>query len=164
MKPEIALHIRRRVEPLDVDRIAALVRETGRFGPAEVEVAVELLQENLVKGDASSYFVAIADVGGGVAGYTCYGRIPCTRSSFDLYWIAVDPRMQGRGIGLMLMRDFESQVRDLGGTNIYIDTSTRADYAPTRGFYTRCGYAQEATLRDFYAPGDGKAIFSKSLR
>jgi hypothetical protein len=34
---------------------------------------------------------------------------------------------------------------------------------PTHRFYERCGYRQAAFLEDFYAPGDGKVIFVRSL-
>jgi hypothetical protein len=34
---------------------------------------------------------------------------------------------------------------------------------PTHHFYSSCGYRVEATLHEFYAPGDNKVIFSKVL-
>jgi len=46
---------------------------------------------------------------------------------------------------------------------VYIETSNRHHYAPTRGFYLRCGYTQEALLKDFYASGDDKVIYVKKL-
>ena len=33
----------------------------------------------------------------------------------------------------------------------------------TRAFYERCGCPLVATLEDFYAPGDGKAIYCKKV-
>ena len=39
----------------------------------------------------------------------------------------------------------------------------RPPYAPTRGFYLRCGYYQAALLKDFYAPGDDKVIYAKDV-
>jgi hypothetical protein len=51
----------------------------------------------------------------------------------------------------------------MGGRRIYIETSSRAQYEPTRGFYLKCGYRQETILEDFYAPGDGKVIYVKAL-
>ena len=46
---------------------------------------------------------------------------------------------------------------------IAVDTSGRADYAPTRGFYAARGYSAVATVPDFYAPGDDQVIFTKEL-
>jgi hypothetical protein len=36
-------------------------------------------------------------------------------------------------------------------------------YASTRAFYEDCGYRLEAVLADFYAAGDGKVVYCKSL-
>jgi hypothetical protein len=46
---------------------------------------------------------------------------------------------------------------------IVLDTSGRREYAPTRAFYQRLGYAHAATVVDFYAPGDDLIIFSRLL-
>jgi hypothetical protein len=46
---------------------------------------------------------------------------------------------------------------------VYVETSGRRDYAPTRAFYERAGYRPEARLADFYAPGDDKWIYVKPL-
>ena len=59
---------------------------------------------------------------------------------------------------------------DLAETGVSIVTvktlDSSAGYAPyeaTRAFYERTGYALEATLVDFYAPGDGKCIYVKRV-
>ena len=71
--------------------------------------------------------------------------------------------MQGLGLGRLLLEKTEAAIRQQGGLRIYIETSTRPPYAPTRGFYERCGYHLEVVLQEFYAPGDGKAIYVKAV-
>ena len=83
------------------------------------------------------------------------------RLSFDLYWIVVDRSLQGRKIGRVLLEKTEQLVRAAGGRRVYAETSGRDQYSPTRGFYLRRGYRQDAVLRDFYAPGDDKVVFVK---
>ena len=46
---------------------------------------------------------------------------------------------------------------------IVVETSARADYAPTRTFYERRGYAPAARLRGYYAPADDLVIYLKDL-
>lgn len=96
-------------------------------------------------------------------GYTCWGPIACTQGSYDIFWIAVDPRLQGKGLGKLLMQATESRIQMSGGRRIYLETSGRPDYLPTRRFYDRCGYEIVATLSDFYATGDDKVILVKRL-
>jgi len=86
-----------------------------------------------------------------------------TVASADLYWIAVHLDRQGRGLGRALLDAAETWIAREGRTRVYLETSTRPQYVPTRAFYLRCGYAIAAELVDFYAPGDGKAIFLKVL-
>ena len=91
----------------DPQRVRRLVDITGFFNPAEVDVAEELVGEYLAKGDASGYHFIMADHYGRLAGYVCFGPIPGTASSYDLYWIAVHPDFQGRGLGRRLMVETE---------------------------------------------------------
>jgi acetoin utilization deacetylase AcuC-like enzyme/ribosomal protein S18 acetylase RimI-like enzyme len=149
--------------PHDVERIRRLVEITGFFSPEEVEVAGELVADRIAKGPESGYEFVMADHYGRLTGYTCFGPIPCTSSSYDLYWIAVHPDFQGRGLGRRLIMEAEKRIKASGGTRIYVDTSQRVQYASTRDFYESYGYRLETVLKDFYAPGDGKAVYCKSL-
>ena len=90
-------------------------------------------------------------------------RSPLTVGSYDLYWIAVDKSTQGMGLGRKIMDRVAEIIRGEGGRNIYIETSTKPHYQATRTFYERCGCPLVATLDDFYAPGDGKAIYCKRV-
>jgi GNAT superfamily N-acetyltransferase len=76
----------------------------------------------------------------------------------------VDDRSRGIGLGKDLMQKTEEIISSLGGKRIYVETSSRHQYKPTHGFYERCGYIQEALLKDFYAEGDSKVIYSKSIK
>jgi len=149
--------------PEDGQRVRRLVDITGFFHPDEVGVAEELVRERLEKGEASGYHFIMADHYGRLAGYVCFGPIPCTASSYDLYWIAVHPDFQGRGLGRQLLVESERRIKAAGGSRIYVDTSQRVQYAITRAFYESCGFRLETVLKDFYAVGDGKAIYCKSL-
>ncbi|MCC7046925.1 MAG: GNAT family N-acetyltransferase [Alphaproteobacteria bacterium] len=148
----------------DAGAIRRIVESTGFFRPDEVAVAVELVEERLARGIAASgYHFVFADDGGDAIGYACFGPIPCSLASWDLYWIAVENGARGHGLGRELLRRAEEAVRGAGGTAIYIETSSKPQYDATRAFYLACGYGLEHVFADFYAPGDGKAVYSKRL-
>jgi ribosomal protein S18 acetylase RimI-like enzyme len=151
------------VVPADRQAVRNLVDRTGFFHSDEIDIAVELVEARLADGVASSYEFIFVDSAESLLGYACYGAIPCTAASFDLYWIAVDPRFQRHGIGRMLIEAVERQVAAKGGERIYIDTSGRDQYQPTRAFYERSGFHCEARLKDFYSPGDDRLIYAKRL-
>lgn len=147
----------------DCKKVLDLVRKTGFFSTEEEAVAVELVKEKLSIGDKSTYHFIFAELENVLVGYTCYGLIPLTKASYDLYWIAVDPACQGGGIGRTLLSMTEDRIRQSGGVQIYCETSSRKQYLPTRKFYLKCGYKKGAYFRDFYYPGDGKVVFYKIL-
>jgi ribosomal protein S18 acetylase RimI-like enzyme len=156
----------RPLRPGDRERIRGLVVTAGNFTATEVETAVELVDEALTKGDASGYlFLVLEDAAGppAVRGYACYGPVPLTVGTYDLYWIVVDPATQGRGYGRRLLEAVESRVRGLGGRKLLIETSSQESYAGTIRFYERSGYVLAARIRDFYKVGDDKLVFSKDF-
>lgn len=145
----------------DREQVRRIVAATGYFSDAEIEIAVELVEDRLAKGERSDYHFVFLDRGEDLAGYGCFGEIPCTVGSYDVYWIAVDPNCQGQGIGKQLMREIERRIVERGGRHVYAETSGRPQYAPTRQFYERCGYEVASVLPDFYAPGDARVTYRK---
>jgi GNAT superfamily N-acetyltransferase len=160
-----AVTFRRDTRPSDVAAVRRIVSSTGFFSDAEIDVAGELIEENLAHGEASGYQFLFADdpAADQSIGYTCFGHIAATQGSFDLYWIAVHRDHQRGGIGARLLAETERLIVAQSGRHVYVETSSRAQYEPTRQFYLRNGYAIAATLNDFYAPDDGKVILCKPL-
>jgi len=156
-----AVAIREELRP--GDDIGALCRATGFFIDAEVAIAEELAADRRACGAASEYRFVLADGACGLCGYACYGAIPGTRSGWDLYWIVVHPEMHGHGVGRQLLDAVMSRVSAAGGVRLYAETSGKPLYAPTRAFYEGTGFVLQATLPDFYAPGDAKLIWVRSL-
>ena len=93
-------------------------------------------------------------------GYACYGRVPMTRGTFDLYWIAVPPGLQGQGIGSKLVDFLEGILRGTGGRMILADTSSIPEYEKTRQFYRKKGFREVAKISDYYDEGNDRITFS----
>ena len=161
--PESGLRIRRSLEAADRAPLEEVIRATEFFNPEEIDVALELVDDRLANGEASHYRFLVGEVDGQVAGYACWGPIAGTLASVDLYWIVVHPAFQGKKAGSTLLKAAEEQIQSEGRSRVYVETSTRPQYLPTRAFYAVCGYTLAAELPDFYAPGDGKAVFVKVL-
>lgn len=155
--------LRHELVAADSAAVGELVRATGFFSEEEIAIAVELVDARLTQGDASGYHFVMASDDSGLLGYTCYGPTPATQSSHDMYWIAVHPRAQGKGVGRALAVATEEAIAAMGGTRVWVETSGRAQYEPTRAFYLATGYTVAATLEDFYAPGESKVIFVKAV-
>ena len=160
------------------NRIREILDATAVFRRDEVDVALELFDEAFafsargVGTAATSWitptvsepdyeFVGAFTNAGELAGYACYGPTSGADRTFDLYWIAVHPDAQRLGGGSTLMAEVERRLTARGARMIVVETSGRTEYAPTRHFYERRGYTAAASVRDFYAPGDDRLVFTK---
>ena len=157
------MDIRTDLRPEDRAPLEELLRATGYFKPRELRVALEVIDERLARGKMSDYRFLILEDEGSLIGYACWGPITVSLTSADLYWLAVHPASQRKGLGRTLLEAAEMWMAREGHTRVYLETSLRGQYAPTRAFYLRCGYEIAAELPDFYEPGDGKVIFVKTL-
>jgi ribosomal protein S18 acetylase RimI-like enzyme len=142
-------------------RLEQLTRGTGLFRQDEVATAVELLDESLAGDDAYQFVGAFED--DLLVGYACWGATPGTLATSDLYWIVVDRERQGGGIGSDLLGEVERRLTADGRRLVVVETSSRADYTTTRGFYEARGYTRTATIPGYYAPGDDLVIYTKDL-
>ena len=148
--------------PTDREPVLAILHATGNFTAAEIEVALEVI-DDAVRGDPDYTAAVIEDDAGKVVGYEIHGPTPLTTSTWDLYWIAVDPHTQGGGYGRALLQFAEADVAQAGGNLLLIETSSQESYARTIRFYERCGYPLLARLHNYYKPGDDKLIFGREL-
>ena len=164
-QPNPEVHIRQ-LQPGDRSPIEKMVISTGKFNDVEITTALELVEEALQKGEASGYVFTVLECGEKhrvVQGYACYGPVPLTQGTYDLYWIVVDPASQGKGFGHRLLECVERDVLNRGGRMILIETSSQETYGATVRFYKRSGYHLAARIRNFYRIGDDKLVFQKEL-
>ena len=147
----------------DREPLAALLRRVETFSPDEVACALELIDAARQNPSHPDYRVLVAVRGETRLGYVCFGPTPMTKGTFDLYWIATDPDARGQGVGSALLQTMEEELVRRRARLIRVETSATDDYGPTRDFYQRASYFEEARLRDFYRPGDDLVILAKRL-
>ena len=145
----------------DKPRVMAFLPAIAEFKPEEVALAEELIDLYLLHSKRSGYHILVADTGGKVLGYVCYGPTPITEGTWDLYWIATDPREQSQGVGGALMAFAETEMRKAAARMCLVETSSRPEYERIRRFYFHQGYAKICEVPDFYAPGDNRVILCK---
>jgi ribosomal protein S18 acetylase RimI-like enzyme len=148
----------------DGSQIQSITASTGVFSQEEVDSVRVMWTEYLTLGpDDSGYHFIVYRDGDQVLGFAIYGPRDLTDRVFDLYWIAVDPTAQCKGVGRGLLTASEEAVRGMGGRMLIAETSGTPYYEPARKFYFGMGYENEAIIRDFYTPGDDLMIFIKRI-
>jgi len=140
-----------------------ILRNTPEFLPTEVLIAEELIDAFLEEQKTSGYYIYVAELDGEIAGYVCYGDTPLTEATWDLYWIAVARDKQGYGIGRILMKHTEDDIKKKHGRLIMVETSGKPDYNKTRRFYETLNYQKVCQIPDYYATGDDLVLFTKRI-
>ena len=156
-------------------------KQTGRWPTLTEDNAIEEVQESLADDRISRIAIEAGSVIGWIAGQTNYGG-----QVFELHPIVVRPDRQSRGVGRLLVRDFEEQVTMMGamtvivgaddeagetslsGINLYPDPVQHLQMIrnPGRhpiGFYERLGYVVVGVIPDANGPGKPDIWMSKRL-
>ena len=147
----------------DKPAILKILKNTPEFEPDELAIAEEVIDSYLEDTVDSGYHILVAEIGSSPVGYICYGTVPLTKGTWDIYWLAVDPKEQARGLGKTLLASAENNIKDNQGRLILIETSSKPIYEKTRRFYKSRGYDLVCRISDFYAPGDDRLTFQKRL-
>jgi ribosomal protein S18 acetylase RimI-like enzyme len=157
----------RTLQSEDRESIIALVKATKNFNDEEVAIAKELIDICIEQPEQKDYYTYVAEVASGgrlqVAGFLLLGPTPATSGTYDMYWIAVHPDFQGRGIAQALDAYAEEFVRGRGGYWLLAETSGQDGYSRTRAFYEKQGYSILARIPDYYKPSDDLIIYGKRL-
>lgn len=151
----------RQMEKRDKPVIMEIISETGMFSEDESAVAEELIDQALNIPGQKDYYCIVHTNNDVPNGYLCYGPTDCTVGTYDLYWMAVKPGLQGRGIGRAMLTWLEKHIKIKNGRMIIIETSSTPKYEKTRRFYLKAGYSETARIPDFYLPGDDRILYVK---
>src|SRR5512142_976490 len=126
----------RPVDPSHEGALGTLLRGIEEFTPDEVACAIEVFTSAARSGN-QEYVGLAAWAGARIAGVIAYGQTPMTEGTYDLYWIACDPRLRRGGVGATLLDTMEADLRRRRGRLVRVETSGKSLYQPTRAFYER---------------------------
>lgn len=146
----------------DIPALLALADATGLFPPSGLELLRQMLVDALGDNSESEHFWITDDDNGPVGVAYCESE-RMTDRTWNLQLIAIHPDLQGQGRGAKLLRYVEQALRVRGGRVLLVETSGLPSFERTRSFYKKCGFEEEARIRDFYAAGDDKVVFRKLL-
>lgn len=152
----------RSAAPEDSAAVIELVIAAGMFSADEAWL-VEGMLADYFDGNEDEGHVCVIDDEGGPLGVAYYQPKPAADRVWDLTMIAVQPALHGQGRGAAMLRRVEEDLRARGGRLLLVETSALAQYDRTRAFYVKCGYEEEARVRDYWTAGDDLVVFRKAL-
>lgn len=151
----------RSIAPDDKTVLIAIAEAIG-FQPKELEELSEMLADYF-SGNSNSDRFWLTDDDNGPVGVAYCEPERMTDRTWNLLLIAIRPDRQRQGRGATLLHYVERELTARGGRMLLVETSGLPEFDRARAFYAKCGYQQEARIRDFYATGDDKVVFRKVL-
>jgi len=152
----------RSTEPADTQSLVALAAATEVFKPLELVALEEVLCDYFATNKALGHR-ALTAIDGAIQGFAYFAPAAMTDRTWYLWWIAVTPGTQTRGIGSELLKLAEQEIRQQRGRILLVETSSLPHYEPARKFYAKYGYSQAAQIAGYYAAGDDMIVFSKAM-
>lgn len=146
----------------DQPRLEHLAVASGLFQPDEMGEFSGMMSAYF-SGETDGDFWIVCEEDGLVTGAGFCGAEGFADRVSNLYFIAVDPALQGGGQGSAILRAVEDRLRKDGVRILIIETSGVGSFELTRRFYRKHGYDEEARIREYYGPDDDKVVFWKKL-
>lgn len=147
----------------DRNKIEKILVDTNNFNSEEIKIAMELVDVYINEPAQKDYEIFVDEESNEINGYVCVGPRPLTVGTYDLYWIAVNPNVQSKGIGSKLISYIENYLKDKSVRLILIETSGKPSYEKERKFYLKNLYKELVEIKDFYNVGDSLVIYGKYL-
>lgn len=152
----------RPIAPDDTTALIALADATGLFESNQLEELGAMLSDYL-GGNSDRDRFWIVDDDNGLVGVAYCETERMTDRTWNLQLIAIRPDRQRQGRGTALLRYVEQTLVERGGRMLLVETSGTSEFEHTRAFYRKCGYDEEARIRDFYTEGADKIVYRKAL-
>lgn len=156
----------RSITPDDAPTVVELAISSGLFSTEDAGIVQTMLADYFGGARDQGHVCVVTDVGtegDRPAGVAYYQPAVETDRTWYLTMIAVRGGHQGHGLGSALLRAVEDDLRARAQRLLLVQTSGAPGFARTRAFYQRCGYQQEARVRDYYETGDDLVLFRKLL-
>ncbi len=142
----------------DLADIKLVLKDTDLF---PVEMLEEMMAPFFDDPQSRERWLVCENTDGRVFGFSYVRPEPLTEGTWNLLAIGFRREHKGHGHGKQLIANIE---HDLSAERVLIvETSGLEEFATTRSFYEKCGYEQEAIIRDYWARGDDKVIYRKAL-
>lgn len=143
-----------------------LAVSTGLFTYEDAEGLLGGVLDSLAAGELPAGHTAATcreTYDGPATGWTYFAPDPYAEKVWNVWWIGVSPSRYGEGVGQALLSYVEQTAAASGARVIVIETSDLPSLARARNFYLKHGYEERGRIPDFYATGESKIIFSRSL-
>lgn len=145
----------------DASGILAIIEGSGQFDAEAMAHVRSTLERHLA--DPQNEIWLTADDGEPVGVAYCVPEA-VANGTWNLLMLWTRADRHGAGHGTALVARVEAELNARGARLLVVETSGLPAFAGARAFYVKTGFFHEATIRNFFAAGDDKLVFTKALR
>jgi GNAT superfamily N-acetyltransferase len=150
----------RSTQQSDASAILAIVEQSGQFDADGLAHVKDMLVRHLA-GEGDGIWLTADD--GEPVGVAYCAPEPVASGTWNLLMLWTRSDRHGKGHGAALVKQVERALQDQAARLLIVETSGLPAFAAARSFYAKCGFVHEASIRNFFAAGDDKLVFTKSL-
>ena len=146
------------IVPEDIPSLKAVIEANNLFPPDMLDEMIF----NYFNNNSNDLWLTYDDNQPVAIAYCAPERM--TEGTWNILLIAVHPDYQGKGYGTSILNYIEWILAARGERLLLVETSSLDGFKLAQAFYLKCGYEQEARIREFYQAGEDKIVFRKLLR
>lgn len=150
----------RDISASDKPAVLQIIKDSNQFNDESLAYVESTLDAHLAENSGAIWLTA--DDGQPVSISYCNPE-PVTLGTWNLLMLWTRQDRQGQGFGTALVAEIEHRLREKGARLLIVETSGLPDFEVARAFYAKCGFVHEATIKDFFAAGEDKLIYTKPI-
>jgi GNAT superfamily N-acetyltransferase len=144
----------------DKHAVLRIIMDSGQFDDDGLAYVESTLDAHLAE-DSGALWLTADD--GEPVGVSYCNPEPVTSGTWNLLMLWTRKDREGQGFGAALVAETERRLREKGARLLIVETSGLPDFEVARAFYAKCGFIHEATIKDFFAAGDSKLVYTKPI-
>jgi GNAT superfamily N-acetyltransferase len=144
----------------DKHAVLRIIMDSGQFDDDGLAYVASTLDAHLAE-DSGALWLTADD--GEPVGVSYCNPEPVTSGTWNLLMLWTRKDREGQGFGAALVAETERRLREKGARLLIVETSGLPDFEVARAFYAKCGFIHEATIKDFFAAGDSKLVYTKPI-
>jgi ribosomal protein S18 acetylase RimI-like enzyme len=144
----------------DTAALMSIIESSGQFN-ADGIAHVKGTLEQYLNGETADIWLTADDSEPVAVAYCAAEAV--TDGTWNLLMLWTRKDREGQGHGAALVKKVEHDLAARGARLLIVETSGLPAFETARAFYSKCGFQQEARIKDFFAAADDKIVFTKAV-
>ena len=142
-------------------QLLAIIEANGQFDADGLAYVASTLDAYLANSQEAIWLTALTNAA--PVGVAYCAPEPVTDGTWNLLMLWLQDGFEGKGFAQALVAEIENELRARNARLLLVETSQLPDFERARKFYKNYGFQLEAEVKDFFAAGDNKLIYTKAL-